>query len=173
MTRKYAEGLVCSVGECEADRKTRDWCHKHYKRWQLYGDPLKLHQYDCKGKTCGETDCKRPARKVGLCNSHYTRRWRTDNPELAKKNTRNCWTIRAMRKKNAPGYHSWKEWEDLVEQYEGLCAYCKEAPAESRDHVVPIAAGGTNDIENILPACLRCNKSKGAKALEEWLPWKD
>ena len=40
------------------------------------------------------------------------------------------------------------------------CLYCGEK-AEVLDHVVPIAWGGTNDIENMQPICRRCNSKKG------------
>lgn len=168
MGYRYKEGVVCAIAECGNLRSCRDWCHKHYKRWQLHGDPLKLLQHDCKGKKCAAKGCDRDARKVGLCNSHYTAEWRKENPELAKKNIRNSWVIRGFRKRAAEGYHSWQEWESLVADYSGLCAYCSTAPAESRDHVIPISRGGSNNIENILPACLTCNKTKNARTVEEW-----
>ncbi|MQS39595.1 HNH endonuclease [Streptomyces katsurahamanus] len=47
------------------------------------------------------------------------------------------------------------------------CAYC-DAPAEHLDHVVPLAKGGADREENMVPACAPCNLSKGAKTLEEW-----
>jgi hypothetical protein len=30
--------LTCEVDGCEADRRARQWCYKHYKRWQRQGD---------------------------------------------------------------------------------------------------------------------------------------
>lgn len=39
----------------------------------------------------------------------------------------------------------------------------------TRDHVIPLSAGGSNDISNIVPACLRCNQTKGGRALEIFL----
>jgi 5-methylcytosine-specific restriction endonuclease McrA len=39
------------------------------------------------------------------------------------------------------------------------------------DHLVPLAKGGTGLFANIVPACLSCNDSKGAKLLfKEWMP---
>jgi len=31
------------------------------------------------------------------------------------------------------------------------------------DHIVPLAAGGTSDIENLCLSCYRCNEFKGAR----------
>jgi 5-methylcytosine-specific restriction endonuclease McrA len=31
------------------------------------------------------------------------------------------------------------------------------------DHVIPLAGGGTNDLDNLVLACIFCNTSKGAK----------
>lgn len=36
------------------------------------------------------------------------------------------------------------------------------------DHVVPLARGGTDDMENLVPCCAHCNTEKGAKRLDEW-----
>lgn len=36
------------------------------------------------------------------------------------------------------------------------------------DHVVPLARGGTNDIENLVPACSYCNQAKGILFIDEW-----
>ncbi len=36
------------------------------------------------------------------------------------------------------------------------------------DHVVPEYLGGSQDPENVVLACCRCNRSKGHKTLEEW-----
>lgn len=47
------------------------------------------------------------------------------------------------------------------------CAYCS-APASHLDHVEPLSKGGTDTESNIVPACARCNLSKGAKTLAEW-----
>lgn len=48
------------------------------------------------------------------------------------------------------------------------CSYCP-APATEVDHVWPLSLGGTNDVQNLVPSCLPCNRSKGSKTLAEWL----
>ncbi|MGY5131292.1 HNH endonuclease [Streptomyces nigrescens] len=47
------------------------------------------------------------------------------------------------------------------------CAYCDER-ATHLDHVTPISKGGADREANMLPACQRCNLTKGAKTLAEW-----
>ena len=31
--------IKCKIPECENPSRNRGWCHKHYKRWQVHGDP--------------------------------------------------------------------------------------------------------------------------------------
>lgn len=49
----------------------------------------------------------------------------------------------------------------------GKCAYCGEV-ARSLDHILPRHKGGLTIIENLAPACLRCNGQKGA---QHWVTW--
>lgn len=39
------------------------------------------------------------------------------------------------------------------------------------EHVVPLCRGGSDDIENLVPACSWCNHETGAKTGEEWRPF--
>ena len=44
------------------------------------------------------------------------------------------------------------------------CVYCgRRAPSVTLeiDHQVPVSAGGGNDLENLVAACLECNRGKG------------
>jgi 5-methylcytosine-specific restriction endonuclease McrA len=60
------------------------------------------------------------------------------------------------------------EWTALVEAYENRCAY-DDAPAPLHaDHRLPLERGGTNEIANILPACVRCNLRKHLMTEEEF-----
>lgn len=64
------------------------------------------------------------------------------------------------RKAEAEGRFGSAEWLTLVELYGGRCAYCGAAGPLEADHRIPLARGGSNEIENILPACRRCNARK-------------
>lgn len=50
----------------------------------------------------------------------------------------------------------------------GCCLYC-DNPAEHADHFIPLARGGLHCVENLVPACAPCNRSKRASDPEEWL----
>ena len=41
------------------------------------------------------------------------------------------------------------------------CQYCGSEDATTVDHVLPISKGGTDDPDNLVAACTRCNYSKG------------
>lgn len=48
------------------------------------------------------------------------------------------------------------------------CQYCGAHPPSVKlhvDHIVPVAFGGTNDIDNLVTACEPCNLGKGARSL--------
>lgn len=58
----------------------------------------------------------------------------------------------------------------VIERDGPACAYCGALPDVPHiDHVVPLASGGTNSLDNLTVACGPCNKSKGAKSVAEWL----
>jgi 5-methylcytosine-specific restriction endonuclease McrA len=42
-----------------------------------------------------------------------------------------------------------------------LCWWCGR-PATTVDHVLAVVLGGTHDLANLVPACQRCNYSRGA-----------
>lgn len=61
-----------------------------------------------------------------------------------------------------------RDWFRLTLRYGGLCAYCGVRPGTTRDHIIPIARGGSSNIGNILPACLTCNCTKRHMLQVEW-----
>lgn len=49
------------------------------------------------------------------------------------------------------------------------CTYCEatDGPFEV-DHILPVSRGGGNEFENLTCACKPCNRSKGAKTVDQW-----
>lgn len=63
-----------------------------------------------------------------------------------------------------------QEWYDIIDIYEGHCAYCFCTPdVITIDHVTPITKSGGHTANNVVPACLSCNTSKGNRDLHAWL----
>ena len=48
------------------------------------------------------------------------------------------------------------------------CAYCDAAGPLAIDHLIPRAAGGTDDSHNLVRACQTCNSSKGRRDFLAW-----
>lgn len=72
---------------------------------------------------------------------------------------------------------SWNESvrKQLLEKTGGHCSYCgkilTDAVPWNVEHVTPIAQGGTNSYENLVPSCYRCNSMKRKKTPEEFREW--
>jgi 5-methylcytosine-specific restriction endonuclease McrA len=60
------------------------------------------------------------------------------------------------------------EWLASLAHHAGACAYCGSKVLIEIDHRVPLTRGGSNLIENIIPACRRCNRRKGTMTEEEF-----
>ena len=58
------------------------------------------------------------------------------------------------------GSHTAEEWLEVCKKWSHCCVFCGKPKKLTRDHIVPISKGGTNDINNIQPLCASCNSSK-------------
>jgi hypothetical protein len=62
-----------------------------------------------------------------------------------------------------------EQWTALLEMWDG-CAYCRaDDRALQRDCVLPVSRGGRYTLENVVPACGRCNASKCNDEVTGWL----
>lgn len=91
------------------------------------------------------------------------KRWKERNPEMVKAN----YHKRRALKRGALGTFTPVEIAALFSQQKGRCAspWCRISLKNGyhRDHITPLAAGGSNFIENIQLLCAPCNTRKGAK----------
>lgn len=67
------------------------------------------------------------------------------------------------------GNHALRKRRQVLEVYGNICWLCKQPipGLPSADHVLPRSKGGTDDIENLRPACLKCNTKRGTKPLSK------
>lgn len=111
----------------------------------------------------------------------YCRQWRAANRE--RKNA----SERARRLKNwertsqltritkakrrdriAGARYQLRDWQAMCDWFGDACLCCHSSAPITVDHVIPLARGGTNTIENLQPLCDKCNKSKGARRATDY-----
>jgi 5-methylcytosine-specific restriction endonuclease McrA len=73
---------------------------------------------------------------------------------------------RSMREMLAPGKHTKLQWREAMRRDGWKCLRCGTMKALSKDHIVPLASGGTNDIENLQTLCRKCNSWKGNRTID-------
>lgn len=73
---------------------------------------------------------------------------------------------REMRMMLAPGSHTKSEWREIMRRDGWKCLRCGSTKNLSKDHVVPIAGGGSNGADNLQTLCTSCNSWKGARSID-------
>lgn len=96
----------------------------------------------------------------------YQKQWRQRNPQKAHAYVRAS-NIKRRRTTSGEGFTS-AEWLALLARYDRRCAYCGSDVQIEIDHRVPLMRGGSNLIDNILPACRRCNRRKHLMTEDEF-----
>lgn len=58
---------------------------------------------------------------------------------------------------------------DAALEFFGGCAFCGGIEAPRNDHIVPVIARGDFVRQNVVPACAKCDDSKGQKDFRSWM----
>lgn len=180
-----------SLRACEecgrVGQQARGLCSTCYARWWKANNPEKvkaalLRSYENNRVTC--PDCHGPMHKrATLCRECHFVQLVTNAAENAGERLaarviskrkyeashtlqrKNYTAARRARLLGAKATLTGDEWKALVRRYDHQCAYClQEFGHLEQDHVVPLSKGGTHTIENVVPACFSCNRSKGSRA---------
>ena len=137
--------------------RQREYYASHKEQCKSYVDPEK------RDKATRKWQREHPE-KVNA----WAKRWRNNNPEKASL----LWKHREYRERNAEGSFTLEEWNAKLEEYNYRCAYCGcklNSDTITVDHQIPLIRGGTNYIDNLVPACQSCNSKKGTKTSGEYL----
>lgn len=135
----------------------------------------KLKQYRLKNKE----KLKKMKEQYYQKNKKYikikTKEWKINNKEKVRFYAKK----RRSAKRGSVGFHTIEEWNQKKIEYKNKCAYCGIEEKDlnkkfedprwhkfTEDHVIPITKGGTDYINNIVPACQACNSSKHNKLLQ-------
>lgn len=79
---------------------------------------------------------------------------------------------RRSYEQSAEGSHTFEEILRMIRDQADLCAYCECPLGEDWhvEHMIPLSRGGSNDWANIAISCADCNRRKGSKTVEEFMP---
>jgi len=76
----------------------------------------------------------------------------------------------AIKRGATPVYISPTALRSHMSSFGDKCYYCG-GKYEQIDHIVPLSKGGAHSLDNLAPACAKCNRNKSAKLLgTEWIP---
>lgn len=76
---------------------------------------------------------------------------------------------RRARELHADGSHTLEEWKWLLSNFH-YCFKCGSIINLTRDHIIPLAKGGSNFIDNIQVLCFGCNASKRDHIIIDYRP---
>lgn len=109
----------CQIDGCERASATAGYCHAHYKRIQLHGDPLAdVPIRRVLAEECFVEGCSAPPVARDLCSRHYAAWHRNGDPLIDKRPIKPPCSIEGCeRPHNARGlcgthYSRWQKWGD-------------------------------------------------------------
>lgn len=128
------------------------------------------HRFSVGGscKSCRSEQEKISYRKNSDARREYAKNYRQNNLEAVRKMACKGAKIRHQRLKDARanGKLSQAEKFEMVAKFGYACMCCGKTESITFDHIVPISAGGLDQINNIQLLCVSCNSSKGSKVID-------
>lgn len=167
---RVLKGLVFFFEELKLLRRLKTGAYKRTPRKYSLKKARKLSEQWC-------SDPGRFDRHVERCRNI------DDARDDAKKKWKRCWNRTNMERLrtyshkrraalkgiDSPGVPA-SVFRKQCQEREYRCSYCfVQTSRLQREHVVPLARGGRDAPDNVIPACKTCNSSKGAKLLHDWL----
>lgn len=94
------------------------------------------------------------------------RAWKADRPGYSAKNERKRQALKIIN----GGSHTLNDVDRRLKWQKGACAYCRRKVGDNfhKDHIIPLALGGSNAASNIQITCAKCNVSKRAARPEDF-----
>lgn len=104
-------------------------------------------------------------KKINIKNAKWIKNNKEKVRSYHRKNYQNfILKKRALAKARSTGHIKLQEWIQLCEKSNNKCLHCGikgDYNSLSIDHIIPFSLGGSNDITNLQPLCLKCNQKKG------------
>jgi 5-methylcytosine-specific restriction endonuclease McrA len=138
----------------------REYREQHRERLRAYDREHYLRNRERHNELIRVGYRKNPEKKKAQISAYL----RANPDKAAAKSNR-----RRAKEHAASGSHSIAEWLALKAHYDYTCLCCgrgEPAIELTRDHVIPLDKGGSDDIANIQPLCRSCNGTKGAQIID-------
>jgi hypothetical protein len=179
---------ICALEDCERERYAREWCLRHYRRWQRHSDPTTATRVPTTETPdiCTVPGCNRPHQARGWCEAHYIRWRRTGSTGDAEmKRPKGAGTIdRGRLKIHAPGHPLANSVGivpvaravlfDKIGYGPHLCRWCStpihwsiDPRRNGRTHIQADHVDGdtlNDDPANLVQSCAPCNALDGRMA---------
>lgn len=184
--RKGHDGLRYAYGhcvQCMLDKLSTEEAKEKKKQYRAsdagkavtkaYNEKHYKENYEYNLKRVAEWQKKNPDKVRALRAKHQpkrneqTKEWRKSNRHICRIHEEKR---RALLAGNG-GEHTHEQAMAVLEKQKHRCINCPEKLTESnrhKDHIMPLALGGTNDITNIQWLCKRCNLTKHKKDPIAW-----
>ena len=139
-----------SCGKLSSDRPSQyAKKHKHFCSTHCYSEYRKTIPKEQHPRWKG----------IGTDKQNYHRRYVASHPDVIS----HLKARRYAREKGAKGSHTLEEWQELKYKFNQKCAKCEQEKPLTKDHIIPLSSGGSDNIENIQPLCRNCNSKKWKK----------
>ncbi len=99
--------------------------------------------------------------------------YRVKNTVKNRSDRRRYEQIRRSRKVGLEHSLTVQQWLFICSHFDECCAYCGNGEKLAQEHFVPLSFGGEYTHNNIIPACITCNSSKGNKNFFDWYRTKE
>ena len=141
--------------------KTKEWHKKNYEG-NKEAVKQKSREWYKNNKETSKAKSKEYQERNKESVLERRKQYRQENKQKIRADIHN----RKAKKRGNGGTHTGKQAEELLIKQKYKCVYCPEKLTEGnrhKDHIMPLALGGTNNIDNLQWLCPKCNLSKGAK----------
>lgn len=158
-----SDGRMSSCKDCKT-KAIYAWREKNRTQLNEYQRDY-YHRQDVKEKVSAyhaSEHGRELGRKRDAKRADKKKAWRQNNVESCRVYSRNKHAkrkvaINATAEKITP-----KDWYGIVAMYQGCCYYCGTKTKMTMEHMIPLSKGGSHSKDNIVPACMPCNRKKHA-----------
>ncbi|WP_309317411.1 endonuclease VII domain-containing protein [Streptomyces salinarius] len=163
---------TCVIEGCEGAVRARDWCTRHYQRWQKHGDPGGVEVRSWGRQGCDVDDCERPHYGHGYCNTHLSRLRRNGTLDVVPRvratcsfgdcgrpavSLGHCNGHAIQRRQGRPLRPIQERRSSTVRDERGRkeCGICREWKAEAEFY------GNVRHVDGLSTYCRRCDRGVG------------